>query len=256
MAKEAHQSTYGHRLHALQIELVKLQRKIIGNKERILVLFEGRDGAGKDGAIKRIIQHLSPRDTRVVALGVPSDRDRGSWYFQRYVPYLPAAQEMVLFNRSWYNRAGVERVMGFCSESEYQEFMEMVPIFEQMLERAGIQLFKFYLDITKTEQKKRLKARGVDPLKQWKVSPIDKVALAHWRDYSLARNEMFARTHTPASPWVIVHTDVKREARINLIKYLLLHCDYEDKDDSLLLPDPKIVFPYDQTYLENGMIAR
>lgn len=190
---------YKENLRRLQIELVKLQRHLIKNDLQILVLFEGRDAAGKDGVIKRITQHLSPRETRVVALGKPSDRDRHSWYFQRFVPYLPSTQEMVLMNRSWYNRAGVERVMGYCSDAEYEDFMKSVLAFENTLVSAGIQLVKYYLDISKDEQKRRLQDRRIDPLKQWKISPIDKVAIKHWDDYSAARDEMFARTHNESS---------------------------------------------------------
>jgi polyphosphate kinase 2 len=246
---------YRHALRLLQIELVKLQREIIRNGNKIVVILEGRDAAGKDGTIKHVIEHLSPRETRMVALGKPSDRDVSSWYFQRYVRYLPAAQEMVLFNRSWYNRAGVERVMGFCTEAQYQEFMEAAPVFEQMLARAGIRLFKYYLDISRAEQKKRLRDRRKDPLKQWKLSPIDEAALARWKDYSLARDEMFARTHTPTAPWRVVRADDKHAARLNLIRDLLTHLDYPDKDERLVLPNPDIVFPYDVAYRVNGMIA-
>jgi polyphosphate kinase 2 len=192
----------------------------------------------------------------VVALGKPSDRDRSSWYFQRYVPHLPAAQELALFNRSWYNRAGVERVMGFCTEAEYEEFMSTVSDFEHMLVHSGIKLFKYYLDITKAEQKKRLKDRRHDPLKQWKVSDIDNQAIKHWQAYSLARNEMFARTHNPMAPWTIVRADRKRLARLHLIKDLLTRLPYADRDESLILPNPDLVFAYDESYLNNGMIAR
>jgi len=247
---------YKKTLHSLQIELVKLQRHFIQCNDKILVILEGRDGAGKDGTIKRVIQHLSPRETRVVALGRPSDRDRGTWYFQRYVPHLPAAQEFVLFNRSWYNRAGVERVMGFCSEPEYDEFMETVPDFEHMLVRSGIKLFKYYLDISQTEQKKRLLDRRKDPLKQWKMSPIDAEALKHWSDYSHARNEMFARTHTLSAPWTVVRSDDKQVARINLIKDLLMRLHYGGKDRELVLPNPEVVFAYDEAHLTSGMLAK
>ncbi|MBS0542141.1 MAG: polyphosphate kinase 2 [Proteobacteria bacterium] len=247
---------YKQTLHALQIELVKLQRHFIGCNDRILVILEGRDGAGKDGTIKRIIEHLSPRETRVVALGRPSDRDRGTWYFQRYVPHLPASQEFVLFNRSWYNRAGVERVMGFCSEAEYDEFMETVPDFEHMLVRSGIKLFKYYLDISQAEQKKRLQDRRKDPLKQWKMSPIDAEALKHWAGYSQARNEMFARTHTLSAPWTVVRADNKEVARINLIKDLLMRLHYDGKDRDLVLPNPEVVFAYDEAHLTSGMLAK
>ncbi len=253
--KPPSKKTYKRELHALQVELVKLQKHFIAHGDRILVIFEGRDGGGKDGTIKRLIQHLSPRETRVVALGKPSDRDRTAWYFQRYVPYLPTAEEMVLFNRSWYNRAGVERVMGFCNGVEYEAFIETVPNFEQMLIRSGIRLFKYYLDISKAEQKKRLAARRSDPLKQWKISPIDAEAQKHWDDYSTARNEMLARTHTPLTPWTVVRADSKKLARLNVIKDLLTHLDYEGKDHSLILPNPDIVFSYADAYLDNGMIA-
>jgi polyphosphate kinase 2 len=246
---------YKEMLHGLQVELVKLQRHFIECDDKILVLLEGRDGAGKDGTIKRIVKHLSPRETRVVALGKPSDRDRTAWYFQRYVSYLPAAQEFVLFNRSWYNRAGVERVMGFCTKPEYEEFMETVSNFEHMLVRSGIKLLKYYLDISKAEQKRRLKARRDDVLKQWKTSPIDAQAIKHWDDYSAARNEMFARTHNPIAPWTIVRADEKRSARLGLIKDLLIRLHYGDKDKAILLPDPEIVFQYDDAYVRNGKIA-
>ena len=246
---------YHERLHSLQIELAKLQKQFIAGGDRILVLVEGRDAAGKDGVIKRITEHLSPRETRVVALGTPSDRDRTTWYFQRYAPYLPAAQEFVLFNRSWYNRAGVERVMGYCTPDEYEEFMETVLEFEHMLVRSGIKLLKYYLDITQEEQGRRLEDRRNDPLKQWKISPVDEAAIAHWDDYSAARNQMFARTHNPVTPWTIVRADDKRAARLNLISDLLFRLDYAGKDESVLRTDPDVVFRYQDHYIENGMIA-
>ena len=251
MSKKA----YKHSLRQLQIELVKLQRHFIRSGDKILILFEGRDAAGKDGTIKRIVQHLSPRETRVVALGKPSDRDRSSWYFQRYVPYLPAAQELVLFNRSWYNRAGVERVMGFCSDAEHDEFMDSVLEFEHMLVRSGTKLLKYYLDISKAEQKQRLHERKIDPLTQWKISALDDQALKKWKQYSLARNEMLARTHNPVTPWTIVRADDKQLARINIMKDLLSRLHYADKDEKLLRPDPRIVLTYDAAYLENGVLA-
>lgn len=246
---------YKKTLRLLQIELVKLQNHIINHNDKILILFEGRDAGGKDGTIKRIIQHLSPRETRTVALGKPSDRDISSWYFQRYTAHLPAAQELVLFNRSWYNRCGVERVMGFCTDEQYHEFLETVPDFEQMLVRSGIKLLKYYLDISREEQRKRLKDRQEDPLKQWKTSPIDKSANKYWDEYSLARNIMFARTHHLNAPWTIVRADDKRCARINVIKDMLFRLDYKGKDDALLLPDADIVFNFVESYLHNGMIA-
>ena len=246
---------YKKSLRRLQIELVKLQRHFIKCNDKILIIFEGRDAAGKDGTIKRIVQHLSPRETRVVALGKPTDRDVTSWYFQRYVAHLPAAQELVLFNRSWYNRAGVERVMNFCSESEYQEFMSSVTDFESMLVRSGIKLLKYYLDIDKTEQQQRLEDRKRDPLTQWKISPIDDQALHYWKAYSAARNEMLLRSHTTIAPWTVVHANEKRLARLNVIKDLLGRLHYADKDEELVQPDRQIVFPYDPSCVESGLLA-
>lgn len=245
---------YKKALRRLQVELVKLQRHLIKNDLKILVLFEGRDAAGKDGVIKRIVQHLSPRETRVVALGKPSDRDRNSWYFQRYAPHLPSAQEMVLMNRSWYNRAGVERVMGFCSDAEYEEFMSMVLPFEHMLVNSGIQVFKYYLDISKEEQIQRLDDRRTNPLKQWKVSPIDKVAVKHWDDYSAARNEMLLRTHNDVTPWFVVRADDKKHARLNVIRHLMSRVDCPDKDEHAADPDLNVVFAFDKKHLK-GVIA-
>lgn len=246
---------YKEALNQLQIELVKLQRHFIDYDDKILVLFEGRDAAGKDGVIKRIVQHLSPRETRVVALGRPSDRERGSWYFQRFVPHLPGPQEFVLFNRSWYNRAGVERVMGFCEESEYERFMGAVGHFEQMLVDSGIRLHKYYLDISRDEQRKRLEARKTDPLKQWKVSPIDRVALKRWDDYSEARNQMLARTHHPVAPWHVVRADDKREARVNLIRDLLSRLPYKGKKEQSLIPDPNVVFEFERAAIDDELLA-
>ena len=247
---------YKDTLRKLQIELVKLQQHFIKCNDKILIILEGRDASGKDGTIKRIVQHLSPRETRVVALGKPSDRDRTSWYFQRYVPYLPAAQELVLFNRSWYNRAGVERVMGFCTEAEHEEFMGSVSTFENMLVGSGVKFLKYYLDISKAEQKKRLEDRKTNPLKQWKVSPIDDQAIKYWKAYSLARNEMLARTHNPVTPWTLVCADDKHLARLNIIKDILDRLHYANKDKQLILPDPQIVFAYDVANLENGQLAK
>ncbi len=246
---------YARALRALQIELVKYQKHLIAHDERLLLILEGRDAAGKDGTIKRVVEHLSPRETRVLALGKPSDHEATAWYFQRYVPHLPAAQEFVLFNRSWYNRAGVEPVMGFCDAARYEEFLDTVPVFEQMLVRSGIRLFKYYLDIERDEQRKRLRSRRTDPLKQWKLSPIDAVAQEHWKDYSRARNIMFARTHTLHAPWTVVRAGDKKLARLNLIRHLLSHLDYHGKDADLVRPDPHVVFAYSEEALRAGLIA-
>ena len=247
---------YRDELHGLQIELVKLQRHFIGCGDRILVLFEGRDSAGKDGCIKHIAAHLSPRETRIVALGKPSDRDRSGWYFQRYVPHLPVAEELVLFNRSWYNRAGVEHVMGFCSKEEHEEFMQSVPQFEAMLVNSGIKLLKYYLDLGKDEQKRRLADRRRDPLKQWKSSPIDAVAVKRWRDYTDARDTMLLRTHTAIAPWRIVRADDKRLARLNLIRDMLSRLHYAGKKDERVRPDPAIAFEFTPDCIEAGRLAR
>lgn len=240
----ATKSEYKAELHKLQIELVKLQRHVISHGHKVLIIFEGRDAAGKDGTIKRITEHLSPRETRVMALGKPSEKDKNSWYFQRYVAHLPATEEIVLMNRSWYNRAGVERVMGFCTDAEYEEFMQSVVTFEQMLVSAGIQIIKYYLDITKDEQEKRLEERRNDPLKQWKISPIDAVALEHWDDYSLARDEMFKRTHNEITPWHIVRANHKKLARLNVIRHLLSIVPCDDEIIDAPLPDDNILYTY------------
>ncbi len=248
-------SRYEAALRELQIELVKIQRHVIKHAHKALVIFEGRDASGKDGTIKRIVEHLSPRETRVVALGKPSDKDRASWYFQRYVPHLPAAEEMVLFNRSWYNRAGVEWVMEFCSDRDRESFLQEVLPFEHMLIGSGIQIFKYYLDISKKEQKKRLKSRREDPLKQWKVSPIDGVAVKYWDAYTRARDEMLQRTSSPLSPWIVVRADDKRLARLNVIRDLLSRLACPDTDKHLATPDAGIVFPYDEAHAKAGLLA-
>jgi polyphosphate kinase 2 len=247
---------YRRELHTLQVELVKFQRHLIKKGERILVVIEGRDAAGKDGVIKHIIEHLSPRDTRVVALSAPTNHERTAWYFQRYVAHLPAAAEFVLFNRSWYNRAGVERVMGFCTDAEAETFLANAPIFERLLADSGIRLFKYYLDIDRDEQKARLKERRHDPLTQWKLSPIDKVALKHWDDYTAARDEMLSRTHSPHAPWCLVRANDKHKARLNVIRHLLSQLHYRGKGQGLLSFDPAIVFSFDEGRLRDGSLAR
>jgi polyphosphate kinase 2 len=257
--KKSHESsshaTYEATLRDLQIELVKIQKHIIRHDHKVLVIFEGRDASGKDGTVKRIVEHLSPRETRVVALGKPSDKDRASWYFQRYVPHLPAAQELVLFNRSWYNRAGVEHVMGFCTDAEYESFLTEVVPFEHMLIGSGIQIMKYYLDISRKEQKARLRDRKDDPLKQWKTSPIDQVAVKHWQEYGDARDQMLARTSTPLSPWIVVRADDKRDARLNVIRDLISRLTCPETNKHLATPDPNVTFPYDEAHVKAGLLA-
>ncbi len=252
---EAARADYKAQLHLLRIELVKLQRHFIRCEDSILVLLEGRDASGKDGSIKRIVKNLSPRDTRVVALGKPSDRERRAWYFQRYVSQLPVAEELVLFNRSWYNRAGVEHVMGFCTKAEHEEFMNSVPKFEEMLVNSGITLLKYYLDIGKDEQSRRLAARHRDPLKQWKISPVDAVAIKRWNAYSEARDAMLMRTHTAIAPWHIIHTDDKRLARLNLMRDILSRLHYTGKKTKLVQPDPEIAFEFTPDCIKSARLA-
>ena len=251
----SHES-YGAQLHMLQVELVKLQRHFIACGDRILVLLEGRDAAGKDGSIKRIVEYLSPRETRVVALGKPSDRERSGWYFQRFIAHLPVAEELVLFNRSWYNRAGVEHVMGFCTKEQHEEFMQSVPKFEEMLVNSGIKLLKYYLDVSKTEQSSRLEERKRDPLKQWKSSPIDAVAVKHWKAYSEARDAMLLRTHSAVAPWRIVRADDKRLARLNLMRDILSRLHYAGKKNKLVQPDPDIAFEFTPDCIAAKQLAR
>jgi polyphosphate kinase len=244
MGKHKRDGDYDEILRNLQIELVKLQRHLIETGARVLVIFEGRDGAGKDGSIKRLIEHMSPRDTRVHAPSKPSSREDGEWYYQRFVPYLPSAGEFVVFNRSWYNRAGVEKVMGFCRPEQVEDFFETVAPFEKMLVRDGVMLRKFYLDIDRAEQKKRLTARKDDPLKQWKTSPVDDVAIKKWKPYSLARNEMLARTSHRDAPWKVVAAGDKKAARLNVIRDLLDGFSYPGKDAKSVRPDRRIVFEW------------
>ncbi len=246
---------YKKELYNLQVELVKFQRHVIEKEIKVCIIFEGRDAAGKDGTIKRFTEHLSPREARVVALGKPSDRDKKSWYFQRYVPHLPSGGEIVFFNRSWYNRAGVEKVMGFCTKEEYESFMKEVGNFEQMLIHSKMIFFKYYLDISKEEQKKRLEERKRNPLKQWKLSPIDEMAQKLWKEYSKARDEMFVKTSFVFAPWYIIHTDKKKEARINAMKHFLSHVDYPKKREEILIYDTDIVCKFDPICYEKKLIA-
>lgn len=246
---------YEQQLEQLQMQLVRFQRDVIENATKVAIIVEGRDGAGKDGTIKRIVEHMSPRETRVVALSKPTDHDRASWYFQRYVPHLPAGGEIVIFNRSWYNRAGVEPVMGFCSPEQTKAFLDEAPDFETMLARAGLKLVKYYLDISKDEQKERLADRRNNPLKQWKISPIDAVAIKKWDAYSQARDAMFMRTSHDAAPWFVVKANRKKIARLNIIRHLLGQFDYKGRDEKLLKVDPAIVFRFSEKALTQNLLA-
>jgi polyphosphate kinase 2 len=224
---------YNKELKRLQIELVKLQEWIKSKGLKVVVLFEGRDAAGKGGTIKRVTQRMNPRICRVVALGTPTEKEKSQWYFQRYIAHLPAAGEMVLFDRSWYNRAGVERVMGFCSDAEYEEFLHSCPEFERMLVRSGIHLIKYWFSVSNEEQEKRFQERIHDPTKQWKLSPMDLESRRRWQDYSRAKDAMLAHTDIKQSPWYVVDADNKKRARLNCIRHLLKQICYQD-----LTPEP------------------
>ena len=253
MARDA---DYKEELQTLQVALVRAQKDAIASGEKILVILEGRDAAGKDGVIKRITEYLSPRNTRAVSLPKPSDREQSEWYFQRYSEHLPASGEFILFNRSWYNRAGVEKVMGFCTPLQVRQFMNDAPAFEAMLQEAGIRLVKYWLDISKGEQAKRLEDRRKDPLKQLKVSPLDSVAQDKWKAYSRARDEMLLRTHTGHSPWICVRNDHKKPGRINLIRHLLHATAPQHIVDEVDAPDPAVVFGFEPEALKDGRLAR
>ena len=234
--------SYETELRLLQIELLKLQRWVRAEGERIVVVFEGRDAAGKGGTIKRFMEHLNPRHARAIALAKPTEAERGQWYFQRYVAHLPTAGDMVLFDRSWYNRAGVERVMEFCTRPQLKKFLAETPDVEAMMERDGIRLFKFWLTIGRAMQLKRFHARRHDPLKQWKLSSIDLAAIAKWDDYTAAKEDIFHHTHTDAAPWTVIRANDKRRTRLNAIRHVLSVLDYAEKDAKVVAkPDPKII---------------
>jgi polyphosphate kinase 2 len=233
---------YETHMAALQVELLKAQRWIKANGVRVVVIFEGRDAAGKGGTIKRFMEHLNPRGARVVALEKPTEREQAQWYFQRYIQHLPTGGEMVFFDRSWYNRAGVERVMGFCTPNEYLEFMRQCPDLERMLVRTGLRLFKYWFSVSREEQRRRFVARETDPLKQWKLSPIDIASLDKWDDYTEAKEAMFFYTDTADSPWTIIKSDDKRRARLNAMLHFLSGLEYPEKNTSVVRsPDPLIV---------------
>jgi polyphosphate kinase len=226
----------------LQIELLKLQNHAKRTGARHVIVFEGRDAAGKGGTIQRFMEHLNPRSARVVALEKPSEREQTQWYFQRYITHLPAAGEMVLFDRSWYNRAGVEKVMGFCTPEQHAEFLQQAPLFEEMLVNNGIDLTKFWFSVSPAEQRTRFAVRLVDPVRQWKFSPMDMESVNRWDNYTEAKEEMFGATDTDAAPWIVVKSNDKKRARINAMRHLLAKCDYDDKDHEVVgEPDPLIV---------------
>jgi polyphosphate kinase 2 len=233
---------YERQKYKLQVELLKLQAWVKETGQRVVILFEGRDAAGKGGTIKRFMDHLNPRGARVVALEKPSDIERGQWYFQRYVEHLPTRGEIVLFDRSWYNRAGVERVMGFCTDDEYLEFMRQAPEFERNLVRSGIQLVKFWFSVSRPEQRRRFKERRSHPLKQWKLSPVDLASLDKWDEYTRAKEAMFFHTDTADSPWTVIKSDCKKRARLNAMRYVLHRMPYSSKAIELIGPiDPLLV---------------
>ncbi|MEX6626155.1 polyphosphate kinase 2 [Tenacibaculum pacificus] len=241
---------YEQELKKLQIELVKLQQWVAKNNKRVAIIFEGRDAAGKGGNIRRFMEHLNPRSMRLVALNKPTDVERGQWYFQRYIKELPNPGEIVFFDRSWYNRAVVEPVMDFCSKDQYNKFLVQVPEFEHMLHEDGVTIIKFWLSISKDEQMRRFDARNDNPLKRWKFSPVDKKGQELWTKYTFYKNEMFTRTHTTYSPWIVVKTNDKKKARTECIRHVLSQFDYQEEvDEALKLntntnPDPNIVMRY------------
>jgi polyphosphate kinase 2 len=239
---------YEKEKYRLQVELLKLQAWVKDTGQRVVILFEGRDAAGKGGAIKRFMEHLNPRGARVVALEKPTEAERGQWYFQRYIQHLPTRGEIVLFDRSWYNRSGVERVMGFCSDAEYEEFLRQTPEFERQLVRSGVHLFKFWFSVSRSEQHRRFKERQAHPLKQWKLSPIDMASLDKWGDYTRAKEAMFVHCDTSDAPWTVIKSDCKKRARLNALRYLLHRIPYANKDlaavgavDPLIVGRPSLV---------------
>jgi len=233
---------YEHELNKSQIELLKWQKHVIANDERVLMLFEGRDAAGKGGTIKRVVEHLNPRGARVVALLKPSDRERTQWYFQRYIQHLPSAGEIVLFDRSWYNRAMVEPTMGFCTDEENKRFLKDTPMLEAMLVKNGIILFKFFFSVSKEEQLRRFNSRETDPLKQYKISPVDREAQERWDDYTIRKFVMLNETNRTVTPWIIIRSDNKKKARLNCIKHILSKVEYKDKiSTEEFRTDPEIV---------------
>ena len=244
---------YNEELRLLQIELVKLQQWISKNKKRVAIVFEGRDAAGKGGSIRRFMEHMNPRSSRLVALNKPTEVEKGQWYFQRYIKELPNPGEIVYFDRSWYNRAVVEPVMGFCTKAQYKDFLVQVPEYEHMMYEDGLIIIKFWLSISKDEQLKRFEARKTNPLKRWKFSPVDQKGQELWDSYTDYKDEMFSKTHTSYSPWIIIKTNDKKTARLEAIRHLLSKVDYDDKGTvaTTLAPDPNVVMRY---YRSNDQI--
>jgi polyphosphate kinase 2 len=235
----------------LQIELLKLQKWVKEQGKRVVIIFEGRDAAGKGGTIKRIMEHLNPRGARVVALDKPSEIEQGQWYFQRYINHLPTEGEIVLLDRSWYNRAGVERVMGFCSPPEYNQFMHQAPEFERMLAASGIQIIKLWFSVSQEEQLRRFNSRKGDPLKQWKLSPMDLASLDRWEEYTRAKEDMFFYTNTKEVPWTVVKSNDKKRARLEAMRYVLNHFPYEEKSEELAPADPLIISSGEEVFKED-----
>ncbi|MGJ0535681.1 polyphosphate kinase 2 [Methylocystis sp.] len=236
------EKVYLRHMELLQVELLKAQNWVKETGQRIVLLFEGRDAAGKGGTIKRFMEHLNPRGARVVALEKPSERERSQWYFQRYIQHLPAAGEIVFFDRSWYNRAGVERVMNFCTPNEYLDFMRQCPDLERMFVNSGVRLYKYWFSVTREEQQRRFRSRMTDPLKQWKLSPIDRASMDKWDDYTEAKEAMFFFSDTADAPWIVIKSDDKKRARLNCMQHFLSSLDYPNKDHSVVHgPDPLIV---------------
>lgn len=249
--KKMPRSEYEATKQELQIELLKFQKWMKENGEKLVIIFEGRDAAGKGGTIKRFMEHLNPRGAKVVALDKPNEREKSQWYFQRYIQHLPSGGELVLFDRSWYNRAGVERVMGFCSPSEYTQFMHQAPQFERMLKDSGTHMIKFWFSVGQKEQLQRFNARKDDPLKQWKLSPMDLASLDRWADYTRAKEDMFFYTNTNEAPWTVVKSNDKKRARIEAMKFVLSQFPYDEKREELIQYDPLIISSGEDVFKED-----
>ena len=250
--KKMNNKEYEKLKQGLQIELLKMQNWVRDTGQRVVILFEGRDAAGKGGTIKRMMEHMNPRSARVVALEKPTNHEMGQWYFQRYIQHLPSKGEIVLFDRSWYNRAGVERVMSFCKANEYLEFMRQAPEMERMLVRSGIILFKLWFSVSRNEQYRRFQMRRGDPLKQWKLSPIDLASLDKWKDYTEAKEAMFFYTDTADAPWTVIKSDCKKRARINAMRHILYNLDYPNKDTTVVTPPDELIVGLAEHIYEKG----